>query len=899
MSDPVLIDAQRPWPGLLPFTEEASQFFHGRESETDELFRLIEREALTVLFGQSGLGKSSLLNAGVFPRLRRAGYLPVYLRLDLDARAAALLDQVARGLSEACRRNDVVATAQLPGESFWEYLHRPDTQFLNPHGRPVVPTLVLDQFEEIFTLGRQSSEQTLRTQVFIRQLGELIENRVPQELETALTEHPERLDQLDLLRQNLKIVFAFREDYLAEFEELKASIRPIMQNRMRLTAMRGDRAAAAIQAAGAGLLSAPVAARIVRFLGGASRADNQPLNDISVEPALLSLVCREFNEQRIAGGQSEITADLIQGENAEQIIAKFYEQGFVGLDPRVRQFVEDHLLTAAGYRDSCALDNALAAPGVTPAALQILADRRILRREERGGLVRLELIHDVLAAVAKQSRDARHQAEALAAAQLLVMKQRRRQRVVLASAGVLVACLVGVSWVAWTAIREKRQAETATRNAMEATTEKEFERRAAQQATLVAKRANETTTRTLQEKEQERRDAIVNLAAADEQLDRHGSVEDQRKCVRSTNRVAAGPVPEARVDYFVGTWHVDNEGGSTYVDWRADHSCRAKHIIMERMEIDASRDMCTWSFTRLGPHSFAIDWRSQVLGADFPKHLEFEIKSPLRVHNTTLNYDAFRIVCPEEEIQLLEGQLKTLKQRSDANPGNPTYKDNLAAGYEKLGQGLDQANRPQQALTAFTSEIATYQNLAKLDSGSVQWREHLGAAQKNLGDFHMIRFQALRSQTRSDNPGTNAELQAAVAAYQADLNIRTQLVAAAPQDLAVLRAAAIANADMGLVLSWYQFAQCRQYFQENVRILEKVAAANPASAEDNQALLGGWWSLGQVSDGPAKKAALSSALKVAETMNRNHQLSESIGPEIEALRQQLAALEPAQGKSGP
>ena len=81
--------------------------------------------------------------------------------------------------------------------------------------------------------------------------------------------HPERLDQLDLLRQNLKIVFAFREDDLAEFEELKSAIRPIMQNRMRLTAMRGDRAAEAIQIAGAGRVSAPVAARIVRFLGGA------------------------------------------------------------------------------------------------------------------------------------------------------------------------------------------------------------------------------------------------------------------------------------------------------------------------------------------------------------------------------------------------------------------------------------------------------------------------------------------------------------------------------------------------------------------------------------------------------------------------------------------------------
>jgi hypothetical protein len=534
MIDSVLIDADRPWPGLLPFTEDACQFFHGRENEADELFRLIEREPLTVLFGQSGLGKSSLLNAGVFPRLRRAGYLPVYLRLQLDARAPALLDQVARCLAQACSRNEVVAAAQLPRESFWEYLHRPDTQFLNPHGRPVVPTLVLDQFEEIFTLGRQSPEQASRTQIFIRQLGELIENRVPQELETALTEHPERLDQFDLLRQNLKIVFAFREDYLAEFEELKAEIRPIVKNRMRLTAMRGDRAAEAIQTAGAGRVSAPVAARIVRFLGGAPSEENQRLYDIAVEPALLSLVCRELNELRIARGQSEITADLIQGENAEQIIAKFYEQGFVDLDARVRQFVEDHLLTAAGYRDSCALDNALATPGVTQTTLQILADRRILRREERAGLVRLELIHDVLAAVAKQSRDARHQAESLVAAQLLLTKQRRRQRLILASAGVLVACLVGVSWVAWTAIREKKQAENATRNALESATEKEFQRRAAQQATLAAKRANEITTRTLQAKEDERRAAVVNLAAADEQLDKHGSVEEQRKCVRST-----------------------------------------------------------------------------------------------------------------------------------------------------------------------------------------------------------------------------------------------------------------------------------------------------------------------------------------------------------------------------
>jgi hypothetical protein len=899
VSDPVLIDADRPWPGLLPFTEDACQFFHGRENEADELFRLIERETLTVLFGQSGLGKSSLLNAGVFPRLRRAGYLPVYLRLELDAQAPALLDQVAGSLAKACSRNEVVVTTQLPGESFWEYLHRPDTRFLNPHGRPVVPTLVLDQFEEIFTLGRQTPEQALRTQIFIRQLGELIENRVPQELETALNDHPERLDQLDLLRQNLKIVFSFREDYLAEFEELKTQIRPIMQNRMRLTAMRGDRAAEAIQIAGAGRVSAPVAARIVRFLGGAPNAADQRLSDIAVEPALLSLVCRELNEQRIARGQSEITADLIQGENAEQIIAKFYEQGFVDLDARVRQFVEDRLLTTAGYRDSCALDNALAAPGVTQAALQILADRRILRREERGGLVRLELIHDVLAAVAKQSRDARHQAESLAAAQLLVMKQRRRQRMILASAGVLVACLVGVSWVAWTAISEKRVAESATLSATKSAAEKEVERQAAQQATLVAKRANETTTRILQEKEDERRAAVVNFAAADEQLDRHGSVEDQRKCVQSTNRVAAGPAPEATVDYFVGSWHVDNDvssTNSTYVDWRPDHSCVSKHIITQGREIDTSGDICTWTFTRLGPHTFAVDWKSKVLGDAFPKHLEFEIKSPLRVHNTTLNYDSFRIVCPEQEIALLQRQINTLQQRSDASPGNAAYRDELAAGFEKLGHAQDQADHPAQALTAFTSEAALYLQLAKLDSGSVPWRAHLGAAEKNLGDLHLARFKVLRSSKQNgDNAGAVMQLQAAIAAYQSDLNIRTQLLAAAPGDVAALRAAAIANSDLGVAMSWYQFARCRQYFQETVRLLEKVTAVPPASSADNEALLEGWYMLSQVSTGPAKKAALGSALEVAETMDRNHQFPEGDGGTIVTLRQLLEALDTAKG----
>jgi hypothetical protein len=76
------VDNQHPWLGLASFTEESRGYFHGREEEVAELGRRVQRKLLTILFGQSGLGKTSILRAGIVPRLRPEGYCPVYLRVD-------------------------------------------------------------------------------------------------------------------------------------------------------------------------------------------------------------------------------------------------------------------------------------------------------------------------------------------------------------------------------------------------------------------------------------------------------------------------------------------------------------------------------------------------------------------------------------------------------------------------------------------------------------------------------------------------------------------------------------------------------------------------------------------------------------------------------------------------
>ena len=890
MTELPMIDAERPWPGLLPFTEEARMFFHGREAETDDLFRLIEREPLTVLFGQSGLGKSSLLNAGVFPCLRRAGYLPVYLRLSLDATAPELIEQVWHALICECVEHEVSATPPLPDDSFWQYLHRPGTRFLNPRGRPVVPVLVFDQFEEIFTLGRQTPEQTARTRVLLQQLGELIENRLPPALESELTEHPERMDQFDLLRQNVKIVFTFREDYLADFEGLKTFIRPIMQNRMRLEPMRGDRAAEAIQQAGTGRLSAAVAARIVRFVGGVAIDGAGKLEEISVEPALLSLVCRELNEQRIARGQAEISADLIQGENTQQIIAQFYSHGFAGLDVRVRYFVEDRLLTAAGYRDSCALENALAEPGVSEAAIQTLVDRRILRREERGGLVRLELIHDVLAIVAKASRDARREAEALEAAQLLVARHRRRQRIVVAWAAVLVACLVGVSWLAVVASRGKKEAVSAEIEAVSA------QKRADQQAQLAIqqqklaqsesvralgaeqlaksnlKKADVATgkaTSEAAEKEKQQWIADAWAAAADEQLDRGGSQDQLRACVDSTNRLADDPA-KATPDYMVGVWHVYQGVSSTQSTWNSDGTCASGHIYEYGQKLDTKDEVCTWKYKLTPGHDdeFEVDWNSTKLGPEYPKQLIFKIISRTRMHNINIGYDAVRIICPAEEVTIRQGELTTLQKLANDNPGKLPQLVDLAGGYDKLGTALSAKGDSTSALVEFNNELNIDQFLVTRDPGNKTWQQKAAQLFEQIGDLQLT--QSVASNRAGDAQNALQQSAAAVASYQKSLATREQLLHSTPEDVDAQYSAALASARVGIALSWAgRKAEAANAFRETVRLLGDIVDRHHPSSEIRLEIV---WQLYYVSqdssDTTVARDALQKSLAIATELER-------------------------------
>jgi hypothetical protein len=435
------IDRENPWPGLASFTEDARAFFFGREKETDELVRLVRRNTLTVLFGQSGLGKSSLLQAGAFPLLREADFLPLYLRLDhsVDVGAAApsprsadpiaagaprlqpsLADQVKAALVAAFQSVGADAPAPRPDESLWEYFHRKDIDIWSAKNRLLTPILAFDQFEEIFTLGRATDAQRERGRAFLAELADLVENRPPAALR-------EKFDagELDPARYafdkpSCQVILSLREDFLPDLEGLKNEMRSIMQSRMRVRRLNGTQALEIVTRPAPHLLAEGVAERIVEFVAGARGGSAERLAELEVEPALLSVICRELNERRRTLGQPQISADLVSG-NRREILTDFYERSVADLPEAMRAFVEDHLLTKSGFRDNLALETALEFPGVTRPLIDTLVARRLVRLEDRLGVQRVELTHDVLAEVIRAARDKRQERE------LLEAEERRRR----------------------------------------------------------------------------------------------------------------------------------------------------------------------------------------------------------------------------------------------------------------------------------------------------------------------------------------------------------------------------------------------------------------------------------------------------------------------------------------
>src|SRR6266705_507741 len=134
----------RPYPGLASFTEADAEYFFGRELEVEGMWRRLRRPHLLALIGPSGAGKSSFLRAGLIPALPQGWRCVVCTpgSFPMMALAQALAPQLS---------GDPEAVRLLPRFEEPDVVVRLIGQWRKRHEQAL---LIVDQFEELFTLNR-------------------------------------------------------------------------------------------------------------------------------------------------------------------------------------------------------------------------------------------------------------------------------------------------------------------------------------------------------------------------------------------------------------------------------------------------------------------------------------------------------------------------------------------------------------------------------------------------------------------------------------------------------------------------------------------------------------------------------------------------------------------------
>lgn len=212
-----------PFPGPRPFTEDEYQIFFGRRSEVDRIADMIDGRRFIVLSGPSGVGKTSLLRAGVIARLRLHRAIdtsipPVIVLREWSSLAkgrAAFVPLLQKGMEEARKgmtpQED--GSPALFADDEAEWASRPVTGAgpaqaiadLASRTKAGEVILVLDQFEEALRLGQTASKEAL---AFVSEVLQTGKARVLVSLREEFLGRLKPLERANSTAQGLRITEA-------------------------------------------------------------------------------------------------------------------------------------------------------------------------------------------------------------------------------------------------------------------------------------------------------------------------------------------------------------------------------------------------------------------------------------------------------------------------------------------------------------------------------------------------------------------------------------------------------------------------------------------------------------------------------------------------------------------
>lgn len=332
--------------GLQPYTEDDAYRFKGRLEESQELFRLIVRNDFTVCYAESGEGKTSLLNAGVFPLLRENMYFPIAITFTSDDyqvtpdNFSTIIDRCIKdSITEYNEKNkginveyrlcstdfqDLDSQAELQQElsrfSWWKLRnYKPQAM-----GLTFTPVFVFDQFEEVFNMPGS----IVWTKKFFDWLEDVSSDSCPDEIVKKIRAIIGTIAAFPAIKEekDFKAVFSLRKEFIGELDYWgmqKCFIPSLKDNRYCLKALTYE-GAKKVMTQQERFDEEKVEQILTHFVSRYSREPEKTIKEqLPIIPALLlSVVCDSW-EKDISSFAKLSTEEISQSLN--KVLEKFYD----------------------------------------------------------------------------------------------------------------------------------------------------------------------------------------------------------------------------------------------------------------------------------------------------------------------------------------------------------------------------------------------------------------------------------------------------------------------------------------------------------------------------------------------------------------------------------------------
>jgi WD40 repeat protein len=394
---------RNPYKALEAYEEVDRNIFLGREEETEKLFQLVKQNCFTVVYGKPGSGKTSLLNAGLFPRLRGENFLPIPIRLNFSKDASPLKEQICRAFNAELNPNEVnknqveleskintISPDPISGEeTLWEYFRRVNHLFYSEGNEKVIltPVLVFDQFEEIFTIGKDHEGRDR----IIYELYWLLGEPLPPEIKYRTESNPRIIlnpgEELDF-----KLILCIKEDYLINLRDLTRLIPSNNPSLFPVMYLNEKQASDIISETENGLKEEETIRNILHlFFPKLDTIEKDiPADKWMIKPNLLSVMGYLMFEGQLLKS--------IKKREPDKLLEDYYDLEIKEYPPHVHEFIESNLITAEGFRTPLYLVN----KHPLKKFIDRLVKQKILRKFYDGDKQFVEIVHDSLLPVIKE-----------------------------------------------------------------------------------------------------------------------------------------------------------------------------------------------------------------------------------------------------------------------------------------------------------------------------------------------------------------------------------------------------------------------------------------------------------------------------------------------------------------